>query len=198
MRAAANPDATRYMREPMTPPAPPLPPIDTDRRGLLGLVASLLAAALAAVVAVPAVAAIIDPFRRRTIGLAEPWVSLGPGTRFAAGAPFVRLRVVGARQDGWSRSSAQAQGSVLVRRDASGKLLCFSAECPHLGCAVSVSVPAGFSCPCHDSVFAVDGAVTRPPAPRGLDALEIEEEKGIVRVRFQRFRQGIATREVIG
>ncbi len=56
-------------------------------------------------------------------------------------------------------------------------------RCTHLGCAVPFDQASGqFICPCHGSVFTLDGEVLNPPAPRPLDlfALRINEAGEII------------------
>jgi Rieske Fe-S protein len=107
--------------------------------------------------------------------------------------------------DAWTRSVNQRIGEVyLTRTDAAGKpnVTAFTAECPHLGCAVEFDAAEGrFECPCHESGFAKDGKKLFGPSLRGLDRLDLETrgEAGAqdVWVRFERFRTGIAEREAL-
>lgn len=61
--------------------------------------------------------------------------------------------------------------SVAIFRDASG-VHAISTTCTHLGCVVKPG-PSGFECPCHGSRFAIDGSVTKGPAPRALPWLKV-------------------------
>jgi Rieske Fe-S protein len=74
---------------------------------------------------------------------------------------------------------------VIINRAEQGELHVFSAECTHEGCTVRRLEPNSrtMSCPCHGSVFLIDGSVIRGPALQPLrafqftirgDALEIE------------------------
>ena len=56
--------------------------------------------------------------------------------------------------------------SVAVFRDAEG-VYAISRICTHLGCLVK-NEGEGFQCPCHGSRFALDGTVTKGPAPKAL------------------------------
>jgi cytochrome b6-f complex iron-sulfur subunit len=56
--------------------------------------------------------------------------------------------------------------SVAVFRDEQG-VYAISLICTHLGCIVRKSA-GGFECPCHGSLFADDGTVTKGPAPQAL------------------------------
>ena len=79
------------------------------------------------------------------------------------------------------------------------KVAAWNAECPHLGCKVGFDAAKScFGCPCHDSAFSLDGAVTGGPAPRGMDALESRVQDGHVEVRFARFRAQVKDRIEIG
>lgn len=68
--------------------------------------------------------------------------------------------------------------AVAVFRDAGG-VYAISTICTHLGCLVRASA-GGFECPCHGSAFAADGAVTKGPAPRALDWLQVSAIGGTV------------------
>jgi menaquinol-cytochrome c reductase iron-sulfur subunit len=72
-----------------------------------------------------------------------------------------------------------------------------TAVCPHLGCFVDFNTNKNiYQCPCHDSSFEADGQRINPkqcPAPRDLDALEVElrgEGQNEVWVKFQKFHSG--------
>ena len=61
--------------------------------------------------------------------------------------------------------------SVAVFRDTDG-VYAISRVCTHLGCLVK-SEGEGFQCPCHGSRFALDGTVTKGPAPKALPWMAI-------------------------
>jgi cytochrome b6-f complex iron-sulfur subunit len=61
--------------------------------------------------------------------------------------------------------------SVALFRDAAG-VFAISTVCTHLGCIVKRE-SAGFACPCHGSKFALDGTVTKGPAPKPLAWLAV-------------------------
>ena len=41
------------------------------------------------------------------------------------------------------------------------------------------------------------GAVEAGPSPRAMDSLDLAEDNGLVTIRFQRFRQGVAAKEPV-
>jgi cytochrome b6-f complex iron-sulfur subunit len=66
--------------------------------------------------------------------------------------------------------------SVALVRDAGG-VYAVSRVCTHLGCIVKPDAK-GFSCPCHGSEFAPDGAVLKGPAPKALPWLAVTHVGG--------------------
>jgi Rieske Fe-S protein len=135
---------------------------------------------------------LLDPLRRhggdgQAIRVAT--LDAVPADGLARSFPVVATRV-----DAWSTFPNEPVGTVYLRRAGNGTLQAFSATCPHAGCLVNYSPTSGtFHCPCHNSNFAADGSVMdkSSPAPRPLDALEVETRNGNeVWVKFQSFLTG--------
>lgn len=81
---------------------------------------------------------------------------------------------------------------VWVIRHAGDVFTVFSPICTHLGCHYRWDSGARhFECPCHGSVFTMDGKVTGGPAPRPLDTLPCKIENGILYVQWERFQVGV-------
>jgi cytochrome b6-f complex iron-sulfur subunit len=68
---------------------------------------------------------------------------------------------------GGSRVVRFNNASVLVARTSETSFIALSAICTHAGCTVRFA-STQISCPCHGSLFALDGTVTRGPATRPL------------------------------
>jgi len=64
--------------------------------------------------------------------------------------------------------SALIVGGIVLTQPRAGEFAGFSAVCPHAGCAVSEVDGAQVICPCHHSVFGLDGAVISGPAGEPL------------------------------
>ncbi|MGL5866512.1 MAG: Rieske (2Fe-2S) protein [Dermatophilaceae bacterium] len=63
---------------------------------------------------------------------------------------------------------------VVVTQPEKGQFKAFSAVCPHAGCTVAGVADNVINCACHGSQFdAVTGAVTKGPAPTGLEAKQV-------------------------
>ncbi|GAB4488639.1 MAG: hypothetical protein OHK0031_12470 [Anaerolineales bacterium] len=76
-----------------------------------------------------------------------------------------------------SRTLLAAVPAMLIRSGQQFSAL--SLTCPHLGCTVE-SDAQGFTCPCHGSRYASDGALRQGPSTRALPSLRVEIEDGLV------------------
>ncbi len=145
--------------------------------------------------AVPLVRYAIYPLRAKTTEV--KWSDAGPASDFAS-VTAPRQRSITVNQvDGWR--NIVSEKVIYVTKTAAGELEVLSAVCPHLGCSVPWSeAKRQFACPCHGAVFQPDGTRVSGPAPRGMDALDTQIQNGRLMVRYQYFRQLVATKEVIG
>jgi len=81
------------------------------------------------------------------------------------------------RIDGWKVISEKSTAWVVKHADSS--VTAFGPQCTHLGCAYHwEDAKSEFLCPCHSSLFAMDGKVVSGPAPRGLDQYETKIQSG--------------------
>ncbi len=111
--------------------------------------------------------------------------------------------VVSERKDAWTKHPPSSLGQVILRRRGDG-VQAMSSICPHAGCGVGYrSAERDLFCPCHKSSFALDGERLGGAAnksPRALDELQVDADKlaaGEVWVTFQRFKPGLARKEVL-
>jgi len=140
------------------------------------------------------------PERRSFLRLA--WLGLGVaalGEAVGIVASFLRPRrrepeaagslVVAGPLDAFTPGSVTAfpAGKFYLVRLADGGFLALHRQCTHLGCSVPWDEAAGrFACPCHASLFDLQGEVLAPPAPRPLDLFAVRIENGIVKVDVSR------------
>ena len=109
------------------------------------------------------------------------------------GRPY-KFPVIAQRTDAWNKLPEVPIGAVYLRRTGEKTVEALNVVCPHAGCFVDfVSARACFFCPCHNSTFALDGAINDPksPSPRAMDTLPVEIRGGDIYVTFQNFRSGI-------
>jgi menaquinol-cytochrome c reductase iron-sulfur subunit len=166
-----------------------------ERRSFLGVLLGVGTVSVGALLAVPLVRFALHPTRAKTTE--TEWADLGPADRFANITAPVKRVVTIEQRDGWRKTVAEK--SVYVVKDADGKARVLSAVCPHLGCTVAWNEAKGqFVSPCHNGIFRPDGTLISGPPRRSMDELESKVEEGRLKVRYQFFRQLVATKEVIG
>lgn len=135
--------------------------------------------------AVPLLGYVVSPaLKRRT----KPWVAVGAPEELTPGEPK-QLEYVATVQDGYlERKTHKAVWAV---KQADGEITVFSPMCTHLGCGYHWDPSERkFKCPCHGSVYDVDGRVLGGPAPRRLDVLPSKLEDGRLLVLYKEFKSG--------
>lgn len=186
--------------EPIGGPRPPEPEVRDaapSRRRLFVLGTNVLGGFVTLLVAIPGVKYLFDPlgrkqdaggFRDLPITLAE--LEIGVPRQF----PIVEVRT-----DAWVKYPPEPVGSVWLVRQPDGaepRVVAFTSECPHLGCAINLAGDGkNFFCPCHASTFQLDGERINEIPPRSMDRLEVDpttvaQADAPIRVRFERFRTG--------
>ena len=98
------------------------------------------------------------------------WIEAGDISQLKPNVPeeFVFRRD---RLDGWKLTTEKSTAWVIKQADS--KVIAFTPQCTHLGCAYSYDDKNNeFLCPCHTSTFGLDGKVLTGPAPRALDRYE--------------------------
>jgi menaquinol-cytochrome c reductase iron-sulfur subunit len=128
-------------------------------------------AAMVAALGLPGVAYLLIPSRIRR---KNDWVEAGDITQLVPKVPlevaFRRNRV-----DGW-RVVSEKSTAWLVKLP-SNDVVAYAPQCTHLGCAYHWDQRrTEFICPCHNSVFSIDGSVQEGPAPRPLDRFQTKIE----------------------
>lgn len=165
-----------------------------ERRSFLGLVLAAIGGVIGAVMAIPLVRFATFPLRDRS-GKAS-WSDVGKIDDFRSiNEPIARTIDI-QTIEGWR--SSMMQNSVYVVPNGSGSLKVLSSVCPHLGCAIRwVNEKDHFICPCHGGTFTKSGQYVSGPPLRSMDELESKVENGLLKVRFQYFRQLDASKEPI-
>lgn len=184
------------MAKPSESPSPPSkspqnPSQPHERRGFFTAAAAVVIGGFVALFpAASGLAVFLDPLRRRGSGgtfLRVASLSAVP----ADGVPR-QFPVVTERVDAWNRS-LEPIGAVYLRRNEGQETPeCLTATCPHAGCFVAYDGTSHtFKCPCHNSSFALDGAIIEPsPSPRAMDTLECKVDRDEVLVKFENFYTG--------
>src|SRR5688572_18969575 len=178
----------------MATPREQEPPANGRRGFIKRLLTGLTGAVLGIIPTVAGLTVLLDPLRRKsTAGGPVKVASLDALP--ADGVPR-QFPVFADRVDAWNKFSNVRIGAVYLRRTVEGKVEALNVVCPHAGCYVDfISEKGKFLCPCHDSLFAVDGKIAdkSSPAARPLDSLEVElRNEQEIWVKFQNFEAGKA------
>ena len=108
------------------------------------------------------------------------WLDVASVSELTGTQPLTK-KIVAETVAGWAVTTEERNVFVLP---AKGNQV-LSAVCPHEGCEVVWEQNRNrFSCPCHESYFAADGARISGPSPRGLDSLPMRIEDGNLQVQY--------------
>jgi menaquinol-cytochrome c reductase iron-sulfur subunit len=146
---------------------------DTTRRSFYSVFINGLGAIITAVLAVPAAAYLLmKPNNEKS----AQWVEAADVNQLQVGKPeqvaYHRTRV-----DGWRTVNEKTTAWVVKMDDHN--VVAYTPQCTHLGCAYHWDASAGdFLCPCHTSIFSIDGKVVSGPAPRPLDRFVTRIDNG--------------------
>ena len=106
---------------------------------------------------------LLPPKTRKDTG----WVDAGDVSQLTPGTA-VEVSFQQNRVDGWRLVTEKKTAWVV--KEADNSIVAFGPQCTHLGCAYHWDDGVKqFACPCHSSLFALDGKVLSGPAPRPLD-----------------------------
>jgi Rieske Fe-S protein len=118
--------------------------------------------------------------RPRISAATDRWLDVAPLSEIGGSQPVGR-KVVAEHIAGWAITTEEHNVFVLPAK--SNQVV--SAICPHEGCEVWWNSQRNqFSCPCHESYFAADGAKISGPSPRGLDPLPTRVQDGKLQVQY--------------
>lgn len=165
---------------------------EARRRDFLALSVAVLGALIALLLAIPFVGSFIGPSFRR---IRRHFARVGKVDGLPLGRP-VQLRYTDREVDAYLAQTVTRH--VWAVKNADAGVTVFSPICPHLGCRYEWVPDANhFYCPCHHSVFAVDGRVLGGPAPRPLDTLPTRIEGGELEVEWERYESGIPEKKAV-
>jgi menaquinol-cytochrome c reductase iron-sulfur subunit len=156
------------------------------RRGFFKTAVAILAFLGGLVLGIPLLGSLIGPsFRKKS----ARWSRAAGVADLPEGLPTI-VSFTDRSSDAYLRETV-SRNVWAVRRSAA-EVTVFSPICTHLGCRYDWDAQGGhFACPCHGSVFGLDGKVLAGPAPRPLDTLPSKIENGELFVEWERFELGI-------
>jgi|HubBroStandDraft_6_1064221.scaffolds.fasta_scaffold297932_2 menaquinol-cytochrome c reductase iron-sulfur subunit len=148
-------------------------PSGVTRRGFhIAFIYGLWSVITAALAVPAAVYLLLPPKLRKT----PEWVNAGDVSKLEPGVP-VEMVFRQNRVDGWKILSEKSTAWVV--KNSASQVVAFGPQCTHLGCAYHWDdTRSQFLCPCHNSIFAIDGTVVSGPAPRPLDRYDTKVTDG--------------------
>jgi menaquinol-cytochrome c reductase iron-sulfur subunit len=166
---------------------------DSQRRRFLKRLVGALMTPLVVLLGWPLVQSVVGALYRIPRAM---FARVGPMASFPPGRPVSPL-FKRRRETAYLRG--ETTDDVWVIRHSDTEATVFSPICPHLGCRYDWYPQANqFICPCHGSVFSLEGKVLGGPAPRGLDTLPYKVENGELYVEWELFRVGTPQKIRIG
>lgn len=158
---------------------------ETSRRQFLKIFTGIIGFFIALVLAVPLLSSLIGPLLRKKNA---QWIKVGKLPELSSDHP-VNISFRDRAVDAYIRENITRDIWVV---NLSGRgLTVYSPICTHLGCHFNWDSAKGrFVCPCHGSIFALNGAVLGGPAPRPLDTLPSKVENGELYIEWERFEPG--------
>ena len=159
---------------------------ETTRRRFLMWIIGVFSSLVTLFLAVPLIGNLAGPvFRTKKL----QWAKVGNISSLAIDQP-VNMKFPFKTEDAYVRETVTRD--VWVIKHSPAEITVFSAICPHLGCHYDWSPGTReFACPCHGSLFSIDGKVLGGPAPRPLDTLPTRLEKGELFIEWEQFKVGI-------
>jgi menaquinol-cytochrome c reductase iron-sulfur subunit len=139
----------------------------TSRRNFYVVAIYGLWAAISAALGLPALFYLLFPPKAKKV---DEWIEVGDIGHLTPLLP-VEMTFRRTRVDGWKVISEKSTAWVV--KDSANQVTAFGPQCTHLGCAYHWEQGKGqFLCPCHSSLFSIDGKVAAGPAPRPLDRFQ--------------------------
>lgn len=166
---------------------------DAGRRRFLEASIGIMLGLGGLAIAPPLVLSFVGPTFRPS---KEEFTAVGPVADLKGGAPTT-MPFSQKTADAYLEETA-TRSVWVIKGESDEQLTVFSPICPHLGCQYNWN--AGnkeFMCPCHGSIFSEDGKVVGGPAPRGLDTLPYKIEQGVLYVKWERFKLGVAQKVTV-
>ncbi|MFB3926244.1 MAG: ubiquinol-cytochrome c reductase iron-sulfur subunit [Syntrophales bacterium] len=160
--------------------------IESTRRDFLKLSTGILLLVNSVVLGIPLIGSFVGPSFRRP---EEIWMKETAVSDLQTEQPVI-LKTSDEKVDAYLHETVVRR--VWAVRHPDGDVTVFSPICPHLGCRYNWDPSSRhFVCPCHGSIYSIDGKVLGGPAPRPLDTLPSKVEQGILYVKWERFEVGI-------
>jgi ubiquinol-cytochrome c reductase cytochrome b subunit len=159
---------------------------ETTRRSFMKMMIGGLSTLITLALGIPLIGNLVGPsFQRRRLS----WIKVGDIRLLPVGEPK-NIDFSFDTIDAYLRETVMR--SIWIIKRSPMEISIYSPICPHLGCHYDWNPQSKtFICPCHGSVYSIDGKVLGGPAPRPLDTLPFKVEKGMLYVQWEEFKVGV-------
>ena len=148
------------------------------RRNFMKATIAGLGGMIAAAIGLPAIPYVMGPALQKE---SDSWIQIGSVSKIEINVPTLFKKTI-ETQTGWINTEEEISVYVLTSNGQDYAVI--SNICTHLGCRVRwIPERDSFFCPCHNAVFAKDGAVVDGPPPRPLDRYESKVEDGVIYIK---------------
>jgi quinol---cytochrome c reductase iron-sulfur subunit, bacillus type len=176
-----------YVEKTQAPSMDELEKKEISRKSFLKIVAGMISAIMTSMLGWPFISFLISPFYAAK--KKNNFIEMNGFKSVQIGKP-AKLDFQMKVKDAFITSNVFED--VWVIKHAPNKATVFSPICTHLGCRYNWEKDIHeFVCPCHGSVFSIDGKVLAGPAPRPLDTLPCKIENDKLYVKWELFKPGI-------
>lgn len=160
-------------------------PFTTSRRRFFKILIGLFASINVAALGIPFIRTLFSsPYRAEV----SPWTRIADLESLPENEPL-EIRFEMPADEAYMHKTVLNSAWVIRQPDSTVRV--YSPVCTHLGCHYAWNSGTGhFECPCHASVFGIDGKVLSGPAPRPLDLLSAKVDNGAVFIKWEQFRAG--------
>ena len=160
-------------------------PVGT-RRSFFTRITAAISTFIGISLAVPLVGYVISPaFKRKK----KEWVPVAKLEDLPINEPK-DLQYTETVEDGWLQTDSTK--GIWAIKNQDNQVTVFSPICPHLGCGYRWDRKDRlFKCPCHGSIYDINGKVKGGPAPRPLDTLPVKIENGQLLVIYKQYKSGL-------
>ena len=163
---------------------------DQSKRNFMAVFACFIGSLIGIAVAFPVIGFLFHPLRKKTVYSGRDFIKVGNINDINAVNPR-KTTIRSSKTDGWNRFDNIVLGAVWLIKKGDNEIVAFSSVCPHLGCGIDWSQKKRqFICPCHVSVFDINGNVLSGPSPRQMDVLDTKIENGEIFVKYRKLRIG--------
>ena len=163
---------------------------DQSKRSFLMVFSGFIGLLIGIAISFPVLGFLFYPLRKRTVYGREGFVKIGKVDEIEIENPK-KVTINSFKVDGWNRFDDVILGATWLVKKRDGNVIVMSTVCPHLGCGIDWDKEKElFVCPCHRSVFNIEGEVVSGPSPRAMDALETKVENNEIFVVYRKLRLG--------